>query len=75
MTQRGRPAGVLLCVDAYQKREQERKILKLFALGEKEIAVGKGYDLDGVLDEVDALSPKREKYGLHQAGGLSFLER
>jgi prevent-host-death family protein len=49
VTQRGRPAAVLLSVSAYQKGEQERKILKLLALGEREIAVGKGYDLDDVL--------------------------
>ena len=49
VTQRGRPAAVLLSVNAYQKGEQERKILKLLALGEREIAVGKGYDLDDVL--------------------------
>jgi len=41
VTQRGKPAAVLLSVDAYQKGEQERKILKLLALGEREIAVGK----------------------------------
>ena len=45
VTQRGRPAAVLLSVDAYEKGEQEREILKLLALGEREIAVGKGYYL------------------------------
>jgi prevent-host-death family protein len=58
VTQRGRPAGVLLSVDAYQKGEQEREILRLLALGEREIAVGKGYDLDDVLAEADALLSK-----------------
>jgi prevent-host-death family protein len=58
VTQRGKPAAVLLSVDAYQKGEQERKILKLLALGEREIAVGKGYDLDDVLAEADALLSK-----------------
>jgi prevent-host-death family protein len=58
VTQRGKPAAVLLSVDAYQKGEQERKILKLLALGEREIAVGKGYDLDDVLTEADALLSK-----------------
>jgi hypothetical protein len=45
-------------VDAYQKGEQEREILRLLALGEREIAVGKGYDLDDVLAEADALLSK-----------------
>jgi prevent-host-death family protein len=58
VTQRGKPAAVLLSVDAYQKGEQERKILKLLALGEREIAVGKGYDLDDVLAEADVLLSK-----------------
>jgi prevent-host-death family protein len=55
VTQRGRPAAVLLSVDAYQKGEQEREIFRLLALGEREIAVGRGYDLGDVLAEADAL--------------------
>jgi prevent-host-death family protein len=58
VTQRGKPAAVLLSVDAYQKGEEERKILKLLALGEREIAIGKGYDLDNVLAEADVLLSK-----------------
>ena len=58
VTQRGRPAAVMLSVDAYEKSKQEREILKLLALGEKEIAVGKGCDLDDVLAEADALLSK-----------------
>ena len=55
VTQGGKPAAVLLSVDAYEKSEQEREILKLLALGEREIAAGKGYDLDDVLAEADTL--------------------
>ena len=58
VTQRGRPAAVMLSVDAYEKSKQEREILKLLALGEREIAVGKGFDLDDVLAEADALLSK-----------------
>ena len=58
VTQRGKPAAVLLSVDAYEKGEQEREILKILALGEREIAVGKGFDLDDVLAEADALLSK-----------------
>jgi len=58
VTQRGKPAAVLLSVDAYEKGEQEREILKLLALGEREIAVGKECDLDDVLAEADALLSK-----------------
>ena len=58
VTERGRPAAVLVSVDAYKKGEQEREILKLLALGEREIAVGKGYDLDDALAAADALLSK-----------------
>ena len=55
ITQRGRATAVLLSVDAYERREQERALLQLLARGEKEIAAGKGADLDAVLAEADAL--------------------
>ena len=58
LTQRGKPAAVLLSVDTYEKGEREREILKLLARGEREIAAGKGYDLDDVLAEADALLSK-----------------
>ena len=45
----------MLSVDAYEKGKQEREILKLLARGEREIAVGKGFDLDDVLAEADEL--------------------
>ena len=55
ITQRGRPAAVLLSVKAYEAAEHERELLRLLARGEKEIAEGVGYDLDNVLAEADAL--------------------
>ncbi len=55
ITQRGRAAPVLLSVEAYARREQERELLQLLARGEKEIATGRGSDLDEVLAEADAL--------------------
>ncbi|HEU4343893.1 MAG TPA: type II toxin-antitoxin system Phd/YefM family antitoxin [Candidatus Binatia bacterium] len=58
VTQRGRPTAVLLNLDIYEKGEQEREILKLLALGEREIAAGKGYDLDDLLAEADTLLSK-----------------
>ena len=58
LTQRGKAAAVLLSVDTYEKGEREREILKLLARGEREIAAGKGYDLDDVLAEADALLAK-----------------
>jgi prevent-host-death family protein len=58
LTQRGKAAAVLLSVDTYEKGEREREILRLLARGEREIAAGKGYDLDDVLAEADALLSK-----------------
>jgi len=55
ITQRGRAAAVLLSVEEYERAESERQILRLLARGEKEIAAGKGHDLDDVLGEADRL--------------------
>lgn len=55
ITQRGRATAVLLNVDAYERSQRERELLRLLALGEKEIAKGEGYSLDGVLREADSL--------------------
>ena len=58
LTQRGKAAAVLLSLNTYERGEREREILKLLARGEREIAAGKGYDLDDVLAEADALLSK-----------------
>ncbi|HYS06679.1 MAG TPA: type II toxin-antitoxin system Phd/YefM family antitoxin [Candidatus Dormibacteraeota bacterium] len=55
ITQRGRAAAIMLSVEAYERGEHERQLLRLLARGEKEIAAGEGYDLNEVLDEADAL--------------------
>jgi prevent-host-death family protein len=55
ITQRGRAAAVLLSLEAYDRGEHERELLHLLARGEQEIKAGKGFDLDEVLTEADAL--------------------
>ena len=55
ITQRGRAAAVMLSIEAFERAEQERELLRLRARGEKEIAAGEGYDLDDVLGEADTL--------------------
>ncbi len=55
ITQRGRAAAVLLSMEAYERGEHERQLLRLIARGEQEIGAGKGFDLDAVLAEADAL--------------------
>ncbi len=55
VTQRGRAAAVMVSLEAYESAQQEREILHLLVKGEKEIAAGKGYDLDEVLAEADKI--------------------
>jgi prevent-host-death family protein len=59
VTQRGRATAVLLGIDAYQRGEQERAILKLLAQGEREIRAGRGRDLEAVLAEADDILTRR----------------
>ncbi len=55
ITQRGRATAVLLNLEAYERSQQERELLRLLALGEREIAKGEGHSLESVLREADAL--------------------
>ena len=61
ITQRGRAAAVLLSMEAFERNEHERQLLLLLARGEQEIKEGKGFDLDHVLAEADALLAGRDK--------------
>ena len=58
ITQRGRAAAVLIGVEAYEKFEQEKELLRLLAKGDREVELGEGYDLDTVLAEADSLLAK-----------------
>jgi len=60
ITQRGRATAVLLNLDAYERSQHERELLRLLALGEREIAKGEGYSLESVLREADALLREQE---------------
>lgn len=55
ITQRGRATAVMIGVEAYEKSEHEKELLRLLAKGEREIEAGEGYDLDTVLAKADAL--------------------
>ena len=55
ITQRGRAAAVIVSIEAYERAAYERDLLRQLARGEKEIAAGKGHDLDSVLAEADAI--------------------
>jgi len=55
VTQRGRAVAVMQSIEAYEKRERERELLRLLAAGEREIAAGEGHSLSSVMKEADAL--------------------
>ena len=55
ITQRGRAAAVMMSAETYERAEHDRELLRLLARGEREIAAGKGYGLNAVLAEADAL--------------------
>jgi len=55
ITQRGRAAAVLLSTEAYERAEHNLQLLRLLVRGDKEIAAGKGFDLDAILADADAL--------------------
>jgi prevent-host-death family protein len=55
VTQRGRAIAVLQSIDAYEKSEHERELLRRLAIGEKEIAAGEGHSLSSVMKEADAI--------------------
>ncbi len=55
ITQRGRPAAVMLSTQRYARTQRELEILRLLARGEIEIETGEGHDLDQVLAEADEL--------------------
>ena len=55
ITQRGRATAVLVSVEEYERSAHEREILRLLAQGDKEVAAGKGYELEEVLKEADRI--------------------
>jgi prevent-host-death family protein len=55
ITQRGRAAAVLVSVQDFDRSQHEKELLLLLAKGEQEISKGKGYSLEEVFKEADAL--------------------
>jgi prevent-host-death family protein len=51
ITQRGRAAAVMVSVEEYERSTHEREILRLLAQGDREVAAGKGYELEDVFKE------------------------
>jgi PHD/YefM family antitoxin component YafN of YafNO toxin-antitoxin module len=59
LTERGRAQAVLLSVEAYERGEREREILRELARGEREIAAGRGFPLERVLADADKVLARR----------------
>ena len=55
VTQRGRAVAVMQSIGAYERQERERELLRLLAVGEREVASGEGHSLVDVMKEADAL--------------------
>lgn len=55
ITLRGRAAAVMVSMQTYEQTQHELEILRLLALGEKEIEAGVGYDMEAVFAEADKL--------------------
>jgi prevent-host-death family protein len=58
ITQRGRAAAVMVSVEEYERSTHEREILRLLAQGDREVAAGKGYELEDVFKEADRILAK-----------------
>jgi len=43
----------MISTNTYEKAEHDRQLLRLLARGDKEVAAGKGYDLEAVMAEAD----------------------
>lgn len=55
ITQRGRAAAVMMSTEEYERAEHDRELLRILAMGEKDISEGKIIDLDAVMAEARAL--------------------
>ncbi|MBF0420707.1 MAG: type II toxin-antitoxin system Phd/YefM family antitoxin [Magnetococcales bacterium] len=54
ITQRGRAAAVLMGIEAYERGEEERLLLRRLVKGDQEIQSGQGHSLEEVLGEAEA---------------------
>lgn len=55
ITQRGRPAAVMVDTQTYERTQHQLEILQLLARGTVEIEAGVGRDLDAVMADADDL--------------------
>jgi prevent-host-death family protein len=55
ITQRGRAAAVMVSIEEYERSEHERELLRLLVQGDKEVAAGKGHELEDVFKDADRI--------------------
>jgi prevent-host-death family protein len=55
ITQRGRPAAVMVDTQTYERTQHRLEVLQLLARGTAEIEAGVGRDLDAVMADADEL--------------------
>jgi prevent-host-death family protein len=55
ITQRGRPAAVMVDARTYERTQHQLQILELLARGTAEIEAGAGRDIDAVFADADTL--------------------
>jgi len=60
VTEDKRPRAILMSLEAFERSEDERRLLKRLALGEAEIEAGVGHGLDEVLAEADRILRSNE---------------
>lgn len=60
ITQRGRPAVVMVSMKEYAHTQHELEVLRLLARGEKEIEAGAGFSLEEVMVEADSLLAEQQ---------------
>jgi prevent-host-death family protein len=58
---RGRAQAVLLSLEAYERGQRERDLLRELARGEREIAAGRGFSLEQVFDDADKVLKRPRK--------------
>ena len=51
---------MIIGVEAYEKSEHDKELLRLLVKGDKEVEIGEGYDLDTVLAEADLFLDKEQ---------------
>ena len=61
VTERGQAQAVLMSVEAFERGEREREILRELARGEHEIASGVGFSLEKVFADADKILARRRK--------------